>query len=39
LVNSQVLPLDTDNNFNPTRPVSPADVIYALKKILNSIED
>ena len=39
LVNSQVLPLDADNNFNPTRPVSPADVIYALKKILNSIED
>ncbi len=37
LVNSQILPLDAENNFNPTQPVSPADVIYALKKILNSI--
>jgi tetratricopeptide (TPR) repeat protein len=37
LVNSQILPLDAENNFNPTRSVSPADVIYALKKILNSI--
>jgi hypothetical protein len=37
LVNSQVLPLDPGNYFNPTRPVSPADVILALKKILNSI--
>lgn len=37
LVNSQILPLDAQNNFNPTWPVSPADVIYALKKILNSI--
>jgi tetratricopeptide (TPR) repeat protein len=37
LVNSQVLPLDAGNYFNPTRPVSPADVILALKKILNSI--
>jgi cytochrome c-type biogenesis protein CcmH/NrfG len=37
LVNSQILPLDTTNNFNPTQPVSPASVIYALKKILNSI--
>ncbi len=37
LVNSQILPLDAVNNFNPTQPVSPAAVIYALKKILNSI--
>jgi Flp pilus assembly protein TadD len=37
LVNSQILPLDVENNFNPTQPVSPANVIYALKKILNSI--
>lgn len=37
LVNSQILPLDTVNQFNPTQPVSPAIVIYALKKILNSI--
>ena len=37
LVNSQVLPLDAESYFNPTRPVSPADVILALKRILNSI--
>jgi Flp pilus assembly protein TadD len=37
LVNSQILPLDVENNFNPTQPVSPANVIYALKKILNTI--
>ncbi len=37
LVNAQILPLDAENNFNPTRPVSPADVIYALKKILHGI--
>jgi Flp pilus assembly protein TadD len=39
LVNSQVLALDGQGNFNPTSPVSPADVIYALKKILNAIEE
>ena len=39
LVNSQVLALDAQGNFNPTMPVSPADVIYALKKILNAISD
>jgi tetratricopeptide (TPR) repeat protein len=39
LVNSQILSLDAEKNFNPTRPVSPADVIYALKKILNAIGD
>ena len=39
LVNSQILPLDAENNFNPTQAVSPADVIYALKKILNSIAE
>jgi tetratricopeptide (TPR) repeat protein len=39
LVLSQVLTLDAQGCFNPTLPVSPADVIYALKKILNSIED
>jgi tetratricopeptide (TPR) repeat protein len=37
LVNAQILPLDAENNFNPTRPVSPADVIYALKKIMSGI--
>jgi len=39
LVNSQVLALDAQGNFNPTQPVSPADVILALKKILNSIQE
>jgi tetratricopeptide (TPR) repeat protein len=38
LLNSQVLALDAQGNFNPTQPVSPTDVIYALKKILNAIE-
>ncbi|HSQ35897.1 MAG TPA: tetratricopeptide repeat protein [Candidatus Binatia bacterium] len=38
MVNSQILPLDAENNFSPTRSVTPADVIYALKKILNAIE-
>jgi tetratricopeptide (TPR) repeat protein len=37
LINSQVLSLDIENNFNPTRPISPTDVIFALKKIMNSI--
>ncbi len=37
LLNSQVLALDAQGNFNPTLPVSPADVIFALKKILNAI--
>jgi len=37
MVNAQILPLDPERTFNPTRPVSPNDVIYALKKILNSI--
>ncbi|MBN2399535.1 MAG: tetratricopeptide repeat protein [Candidatus Aminicenantes bacterium] len=39
LLHAQVLPLDAENKFNPTRAVSPADVIYALKKILNSITE
>jgi tetratricopeptide (TPR) repeat protein len=37
MVNAQILPLDSERIFNPTRSVSPNDVIYALKKILNSI--
>ena len=37
LINAQILPLDSERFFNPTRPVSPTDVIYALKKILNGI--
>jgi len=39
LVNAQVLSLDDQGNFNPTSPVAPAEVIYALKKILNAIEN
>jgi hypothetical protein len=39
MVNAQILPLDSEGIFNPTRPVSPNDVIFALKKILNSIND
>jgi tetratricopeptide (TPR) repeat protein len=39
LIRSQVLALDDQGNFNPTRPVAPADVIYALKKILGAIEE
>jgi tetratricopeptide (TPR) repeat protein len=39
MVNAQILPLDPERLFNPTRPVSPNDVIYALKKILNSISE
>ncbi|MCX6557788.1 MAG: tetratricopeptide repeat protein [Candidatus Aminicenantes bacterium] len=37
MVNAQILPLDAEQLFNPTRPVSPNDVIFSLKKILNSI--
>ncbi|MCX6554364.1 MAG: tetratricopeptide repeat protein [Candidatus Aminicenantes bacterium] len=39
MVNAQILPLDSDQLFNPTRPVSPNDVIFSLKKILNSISE
>jgi tetratricopeptide (TPR) repeat protein len=39
MVNAQILPLDSERIFNPTRAVSPNDVIYALKKILNSIAE
>ncbi len=39
LVHSQILTLDAESNFNPTQPVSPADVIYALKKLLSSLVD
>lgn len=39
MVNAQILPLDAEGIFNPTRPVSPNDVIYALKKILNSLSE
>lgn len=39
LLNSQVLALDGQNNFNPTSPVSPGEVILALKKILGAVEN
>jgi len=39
MVNSQILPLDSERIFNPTRTVSPNDVIYALKRILGSIRE
>jgi tetratricopeptide (TPR) repeat protein len=38
LLNSQVMALDAQGNFNSTQPVSPADVILALKKILGSMQ-
>ena len=37
MVNAQILSFDSERIFNPTRPVSPPEVINALKKILNSI--
>ncbi len=39
LIQSQVLALDARGGFTPTQPVSPADVIYALKRILNAVEE
>jgi tetratricopeptide (TPR) repeat protein len=39
LVNSQIMKLDTANNFNPMRTVTPTRVLDALKKILNSIKE
>lgn len=39
LVNSQLIKLDTDNNFNPTLKVTPAEVLVAIRKILNSIDE
>lgn len=38
LLNAQVLTLDGQGNFNPTRTVAPSEVIYALKRIQNAIE-
>lgn len=39
LLRSQVLALDEQDNFNPTRLVSPAEAVQALKKIYNAIEE
>jgi tetratricopeptide (TPR) repeat protein len=38
LLHSQVLTLDGQGYFNPTRPVAPSEVIYALKRIQNAVE-
>lgn len=39
LVNSGIMKLDTQNRFNPTRDVSPSEVLETIKKILTSIQD
>jgi hypothetical protein len=39
LVNSGIMKLDAANRFNPTKDVSPAEVLEAIKKIINSIQD
>ena len=39
LVNAEIMKLDQENRFNPTRLVSPAEVLEAIKKILNSIQE
>jgi len=39
LVNAEIMKLDENNRFNPTRPASPSEVLESLKKILNSIQD
>lgn len=39
LLRSQVLLLDAGGLFNPTRLVSPAEAVQALKKIFNAIEE
>lgn len=39
LVNSGIMKLDEQNRFNPTRDVSPFEVLETLKKILTSIQE
>jgi tetratricopeptide (TPR) repeat protein len=39
LVNSKIMKLDEENMFNPMLTISPAHVLEALKKILNSIRE
>ena len=39
LVNSGIMKLDARNRFNPTRDVSPSEVLETIKKILTSIQD
>ncbi len=38
LLKSQILKLDSANNFNPTKQVSPSDVMISLRKIIKSIQ-
>lgn len=38
LLKSQILRLDGMNNFNPTRHISPSDVMISLRKIIKSIQ-
>lgn len=39
LVNSGIMKLDEENRFNPTRDVSPSEVLETIKKILNSMRE
>jgi len=39
LLNSGILKLDKDNRFNPTRDVSPYEVLETIKKIITSIQE
>ncbi len=39
LLNSQILYLDDEGNFNPTEQISPSDVMISLRKILKSIPE
>jgi len=38
LLNSKILSLDNNNNFNPTKHISPSDVMMSLRKIIKSIQ-
>lgn len=38
LVNSQIMTLDSENQFNPTAKVSPSEALVAIRKLLNSVE-
>jgi tetratricopeptide (TPR) repeat protein len=39
MINSQLIKLDDQNNFNPLTEVTPSEVLVAIKKILNSMEE
>jgi len=39
LVNSGIMKSDAQNRFNPTRDVSPSEVLETIKKIVTSIQD